>query len=807
MLSRMRVIVQVLKWLVITLVLASLAGGGYAWFRVRAALPQVAGTIRVSGPSAAIEVARDAWGIPHIRAASELDAIFALGYVHAQDRLWQIEFQRRLASGRLAEILGAPAVETDRLFRTLGLRRAAATAVASLPNEARAYLDAYVRGVNAFIASHAGRTLPVEYALLGFAPEPYTAEDIVAWSKVMALTLSSNYRDEVLRARIAGKVGIDGARALMPAYTAGGPVIQQEGLVEDVPAITPATSAALSSDLLASAERLARSMPGSPYVVDALGASNNWVVSGARSATGKPLLANDPHLATRSPGVWYLAHLEGGALNAIGATLPGAPGVIIGHNQRIAWGVTNLMADVQDLYIEHLNADGAAEYNGAWEPTRVVHETIAVKGAASVPLAVRYTRHGPIVTDITRGATEALALRWTALDERDTTADAFRLVNLAQNWRDFEAAMQGYHVPIQNWVYADVDGNIGYMAFGALPIRPKGDGTLPVPGWTSEYEWTGYVPLAQMPHIANPSRGFIVSANNQAMPESHPFLISTNFEAGYRAARITEMLEAKSTLSADDMKAMHADVRSAQVKVLLPWMLRAVTTDDRQRAAIDRLKAWDGSLARDSSAAAIYMAWYDALVEALFRDDLGVGLWHDWSGLPHWPTKALDGIVVRTEDRWCDDQLTPERETCEQVLASTLAAALTTLDVRTGTNKEDSWRWGALNEVVFPHVPFEAHWLLRRWFSFRAELGGNASTVTPVMRSEAQTIVSSYRQVLDLADFDRSEVVLTLGQSGQVGSPHVKDMLDLWQGVRYVPLPYSRPAVDAAATARLSLLP
>ncbi len=801
----MRLIGRMVKWVVLGLLVVALAVGGYAWFRLRAALPQVSGTIRISGPSAAIEVVRDGWGIPHIRAASENDAAFGLGYVHAQDRLWQMEFQRRLAAGRLSEVLGPAAVETDRLFRTLGLRRAAAAGAASLPPGARGYLDAYVRGVNAFIATHSGRGLPVEYALLGTTPEPYTVEDALAWSKVMALNLSTNYRDEILRARIAGKVGMDGARALMPAYTAGGPVILPEGLTSTVPVLT--SSGDLSRQAIDSVARLADRVPATPFVLDALGASNNWVVSGARSATGKPLLANDPHLGTRAPSVWYLAHIEGGALNAAGATLPGVPGIVIGHNQRIAWGVTNLMADVQDLYIERLNADGAAEYNGAWEPMRVVHEIIKVRGAPDIPLAVRSTRHGPIITDIAKGASDALALRWTALDARDHTLVAFMGVNLAQNWREFQAAMADYHVPIQNWVYADVEGNIGYMAFGALPVRAKGDGTVPVPGWTGEYEWTGYVPLPEMPQIANPTRGYVVTANNQALPEASLPVVSTNWEPGYRAARITELIEATPVLSVDAMKAMHADVRSAQVRVLLPWMLRTVTSDPRQRAAIDRLKAWDGALDRGSSAAAIYMAWYDALVEVLFSDDLGDALWKDWAGLPHWPTKAMHGIVMRTEDGWCDDRRTPGRETCEQMLSTALALALTSLDVRTGTSSEDAWRWGALNEVVFPHVPFEAQPILRRFFSRRAEFGGNASTVTPVMRSETQTVVSSYRQIIDLADFDRSQVVLTLGQSGQLGSAHVDDMLSLWQTTTYVPLPFSRAAVDAAASGRLSILP
>lgn len=801
------------RWAALVVLLAAALVLGRLWY----ALPVVSGTLKLPGATAPIEVLRDEYGIPHIRAASEADAIFGLGVVHAQDRLWQLEFQRRLGAGRLAEILGEAALPTDRLFRTLGLHRAAVRAIATLSPEARRLLEAYVAGVNAVIASRSSQQLPIEFAIFGVRPEPYTPADVLAWAKVMALTLSTNYRDEMLRAKIAARVGADGAQALLPAYSDEWPLILPHGLtpaaappvaapVTDAPAGGAAVSPA---DWLARLARLASTVPDSPYVTSALGASNNWVVSGARSATGKPLLANDPHLGARLPSTWYLAHLEGGRINAIGATLPGAPGIVIGHNARIAWGVTNLMADVQDLYVERLNAKGEAGYDGRWEPLQIVTEIIRVKGAADVPIAVRITRHGPIVSDtFEHPASEALALRWTALDPDDTTIEAFFGVMAAGTWDDFTHALSAYRAPIQNWVYADVDGNIGYLAPGRLPIRAAGDGTLPVPGWVSTYEWTGFVPERDWPRAFNPPEGLLVTANNQALPAGAFPLISTNWEPGYRAQRILERLRTADRLSADDFARLHADVQSAQVPALLPWMLdRTSPPDEAGRAALERLRQWDGQVTRDSAGAAIFMHWYRRFTRALWEDDLGDALWHEYDALPHWVGKAMHRLVRREDTAWCDDGRTAGRETCESLLSRSLQAAIADMRETYRTDDQSRWRWGRANVVTFAHLPLEAVPGLRRVFSRRAEHAGHAFTVTPTMRVQDQTVISSYREILDVSDWDRSRFIHPLGQSGQLLSGHYDDLHDLWRAVGYVPMRYSRGAVDAAVRSRLRIEP
>jgi penicillin amidase len=801
------------KWLVragLVVVVLLVLLAGLPTLRLWWALPKTSGVVKVAGVSGPVDILRDEYGIAHIRAGSEADAVFGLGYAHAQDRLWQIEFQRRLGAGRLAEFLGAAAVPTDRLFRTLELRRAAEEAAATISPESTALLEAYARGLNALLASRSSFSLPIEFTVFGITPEPFTVADLLVLPKVMSVTLSTNFRDEALRARIVARVGADGAAALMPAYSDEWPLILPDGLAAAGPARPAAAAATVAPDLAARIARLALTIPSSPFATGGLAASNNWVVAGTRTTTGKPMLANDPHLEARLPSTWYLAHLTGGRLDVIGATLPGLPAVIIGHNARIAWGLTNLMTDVQDLYLERLNAKGEAEFAGRWESLRYVREVIKVKGGADVPLSVAHTRHGPIVTEVLEHtASDALALRWVTLDPGDTTIDAFLGVATAGDWDGFTRALSRYQVPIQNWVYADVDGNIGYLAAGRIPIRAKGDGTVPVPGWTGDHEWTGFVPESQWPRAFNPRAGQVVTANNKVLPDSYPYLVSTNWEPGYRAQRILERLGAAPRLALDDLAAIQADVQSAQVPAVLPWMLKEVGRVDSVlgQAALDRLSKWNGSMDLGSSEAAVYVRWYDRFTTLLWQDELGPGLWHDVQRSPHWIGKALHRFVRTGETFWCDDRRTDARETCGDVLAASLSAAIEDLRVSQEGDDLQRWRWGRDNVVSFPHLPLEAVPAARRLFSRRAEHPGHTFTVSPTMRVEGQTFIASYRQVIDLQDFDRSRFVHPLGQSGQLLSGHYGDLHELWRSVSYVPMRFSQSAVDAAVTRRLRLEP
>ena len=508
------------------------AGGGYLW--LRRSLPQTTGELRAPGLAAPVRVVRDRDGVPHITAESEADALFALGFVHAQDRLWQMEFQRRIGQGRLSELFGPATLSTDRFLRTLGVYRAAQSAFEALAPDTRALLEAYAAGVNASIEASAG-SLPVEFVILGAEPEPWRPEDSLVWAKMMAWDLGGNWSEELLRASLEAQFGPEAAAELMPPSAADDPLILPDGGLgaaaaaprdlaaqrdEGAPAAAAPGEARVYAELLAIGRELQALGFGGEHV-----GSNNWVVAGSRTASGKPLLANDPHLGARIPSIWYLAHISGGSIDAVGATLPGLPGIVIGHNAHIAWGVTNTNPDVQDLFIERINQRNEVLYRGQWEPMTIIPERIRVKGEDDVELFVRVTRHGPLISDLIDGTGQPLAFRWTALDPEDGTLEAFLKVNRARNWDEFTAALRGYQAPMQNFVYADVEGNIGYYAPGALPVRARGDGTAPVEGWSGDYDWVGYAPFEALPHDYNPERGYIVTANNQVVPEDRKSVV------------------------------------------------------------------------------------------------------------------------------------------------------------------------------------------------------------------------------------------------------------------------------------------
>ncbi|HSL20067.1 MAG TPA: penicillin acylase family protein [Vicinamibacterales bacterium] len=793
----------ILRGVVALIVLILVAAAAVTW-RLWRALPDTDGTVAAAGVRERVEIIRDPEGVPHIRARHDTDGLFALGYVHAQDRLWQMEFQRRIAAGRLAEILGPTALETDRLMRTIGFARAAREGLDALSAEARALLDTYVAGVNACLARMPASKRPIEFAILRFAPAPWRAEDVLAWQKVMAWSMSMNWRYELLRARLVARLGDSGAEALLPASVSGGPLVLPDFLPAPRPpaAPNPTTSAGRRGDSVAPpGAGLHRAVPYEP----SSGGSNNWVVAGSRTATGKPLLANDPHLGTQAPAVWYVAHVTAGPLDVIGATLPGAPVVVIGHNGRIAWGVTNMLADVQDLFVERINDRDEAQVDGRWEPMRVIHEMIGVRGAPPVPLRVRLTRHGPLLSDVF-DESRPLALRWTGHDAGDRTAQAFLRVNRAGSWAEFAAAFDDYHAPMLNFVYADVAGNIGYVGPGALPIR-RNDGRVPLDGASSSNDWVGYVPAVELPRSLNPQRGYIASANNQVVADTYPHIVSTSWEAPYRAARIAEVLEKTPRATLADMQRLQLDQQSAQVRRVLPFLLRATPRSVDARDALARLKQWDGRMTGESSGAALFEAFYRRAVWRLFADDLGPTLWADYRGYSSDVGKAFDAIARDVHSRWCDDANTAARESCEEALGQALELTLGDLRMANGTPNLDRWRWDRQNEVWFPHMPFQASAALRRFFSRRVSRGGNAFTVNPSMPLRDQLLVPSYRQIVDLSNFDASVFILPLGQSGQLWSAHYDDLLTDWNEGRYRPLRFSRAAVDAAVRHRLTLEP
>lgn len=759
------------------------------WLYLRTSLPNTSGTVTVAGLDGRVEIVRDADGVPHVFATTSDDAYFALGYVHAQDRLWQMEFHRRIGAGRLSEMLGDATLGTDKFMRTLGVYRMAQSAYEALDPNTTAIVDAYAAGVNAWLAE--GHTLPVEFTILGVTPEPWQPADSLAWAKLMAYDLGGNFDTELLRVRLLQTLGPERTAQLMPDYPQSGVTIlaAQE--------LAPATADSLLE--LDSFLQLNLQLGG----IDV--GSNNWVVAGSRTDTGLPLLANDPHLGSRIPSIWYLVELSGGPLHVTGATFPGLPGVATGHNDSIAWGVTNLGPDVQDLYMERVNPANLNQYevDGAWVDMVIVEELITVKGEDEpVRWAARSTRHGPLLSDVSGGTTSPVALRWPALDATDTTITAFANAGTATNWEEFTASLRDYVAPSQNFVYADKEGNIGYYAPGRIPVRAEGhDGMTPVPGWDSQYEWQGWIPFEEMPHAYNPAVGYIVTANNKAIPADYPYFVSNEWAPPYRAQRITEMLLEMSsngqTLSMADMAAIQADQTSLQAKELLPLMLATQAKDIRQAQALGILQAWDGVSAVDSTAAAIYMAWYMQLGPAIFQDDLSRDLYEEMSNRAH-PTFLAD-IMAQADSPWCDNVRSFPAENCAAIAQEALDTALDDLETRLGDDMT-KWQWGDIHFTYYPHNPFTEVSPLNRIFDRKIANGGDTYTVNVApVRFEPryeQRWVPSYRHLVDLSDLNASQFMHTTGQSGNLLSPHYDDLIERHQAVEYLPMTWGRENVS-----------
>ncbi|HKF43985.1 MAG TPA: penicillin acylase family protein [Thermoanaerobaculia bacterium] len=762
--------------------------------------PTREGTQPLAGIAGPIRIETDSHGLVTIRALSAGDAIFGLGYAHARDRLWQMEFQRRIAAGRLSEILGKRLVETDRFLRTIGFRRAAETALARLSAEARSQLDSYAAGVNAFLASSSGR--PLEMRLLRVEPELFTAADSLGWAKIMAWDLASgNAAGEIRRARIAAALGAEKAAELFPEVPEQ-PTIVQDDEWKTISDFGFRTSDLRSRGVSSPESRVASPVPWAALesrfaLLDDLGfggetvGSNSWVLSGSRTKSGRPILANDPHLGLRTPSVWYLARLEAPGLSVAGATLPGIPSVIIGHNARIAWGLTSLEPDVQDLFLERTDPKDRSRYfhAGAWRSFQTRTETIRVRGGREEIVRIRESVHGPIVTDVLDGAktlgepgagSPAVALRWTGLDPSDSTTEAFQGMATARNWSEFLSAASRLDAPAQNLVYADVDGHIGYTASGLVPIRPRADGTLPVPG-TGEDDWSGYIPFESLPRVLDPPRGFVATANNRAVSRRYPYPITLDWPEPYRAARITERILAVPRIGLEDVAAIQQDRVSLQARDLMPLLLDTRPDGSEAARALEKLKGWNLEFSPGSDAAAIYAAWYAKLSE-MPQDEL--------KEIPAGNVRSRFLIqALATESPWCDNVRTPAKESCGEWKSASLSRAVALLEEKMGADPA-GWKWGKIHHARFPHGVFDRVPVLRALFSLEAEAGGDASTVNVgSYRRDGSFLMTdgpSYRQVLDLSDFSRSLYVNTTGQSGNVLDRHYRDFLPLWRDGRYV---------------------
>jgi penicillin amidase len=781
-------------FLLLTILVVSATG----YLFLRRSFPTIDGTSEVEGLKAPVEVYRDRWGVPHIYAQNVEDLFFAQGYVTAQDRLWQMEFNRRIGSGTLSEVLGETTLENDRFIRIIGWRRVAEEEAANLDEESRTILEAYAAGVNAFIEGHR-RSLPPEFTILGFKPAPWTPADSIAWAKVMAWDLGGNWEAELLRASLIEKFGEKKANQLAPPYPADAPlIILPEALGYQIPGI----------DRLLSQARQLRELLGAQGA--GLG-SNNWVIDGQKSATGMPLLANDMHLGIQMPSIWYEVHLVGGGFNVEGYSFPGVPNVIVGHNEDIAWAVTNVGPDVQDLYIEKVNpaSPDQYEYQGQWLEMEIVEEMIEVKGQEPVVERVQLTRHGPIITPVVEGVTETLALRWTAL-EPNQIFKSVAMLNRAKNWEEFREALRFWAVPSQNFVYADREGNIGYQMPGWIPIRAKGQGLVPVPGWTGEYEWKGHIPSHRLPHTLNPSTHYIVTSNNRVIGDEYPYFISHDW-AVYRARRLVELLEPRDDLSIEDLKVIQADTYSLPAEKLLPHLLALEPEGWLQERAMNQLKEWDLSNDVDSTGAGIFQVFYLMLVNNTFGDELGDELFADYSKAraPH--HLALEGLIEEPDSPWFDDVTTPEREKRDDIVRRSFAEACDLLGRRFGDVPHE-WAWGRLHTVTFDHplgavkpldLIFNRGPLPARGSGFTVNAAGFdysafAEGLKPSEIGEVFAVQGgvSQRLIVDLSDFSNSLSIHTTGQVGVPFHKHYGDMIPSWQGVEYHPLLWERDEIE-----------
>ncbi len=781
---------------------------GVLWLRT--SLPGSGEAAHLEGLSAPVEVLRDAHGIPHIFAQSTDDALFAMGYVHAQDRLWQMESMRRLGSGRLAEVVGSPALRSDRFMRTLGVYRRAEEQSASLPDDVRRALEAYAAGVNAWLLNHRG-PLPPEFIVLGVDPEPWRPADSLVWIKIMALRLATNYRTEILRARLAGVLSPEQVNDLWPPYPASDPVTIDDpagalgGMnVNDIAAQEPAW------------QRLPRS------------ASNEWVVAGELTTTGKPFLANDPHLGFSAPILWYLLSINTPNLGFSGASSPGFPFPVLGHNHRIAWGMTSTTSDIEDLFVERVDPGNPDRYLAPDGPrpfeTRV--ETIKVKDADDVELTVRETRHGPVISDLYEDAAEisapttgdadnegvagdrVLALAATYLQDGDRTPEAaFRLFQ-SENWQQFVDALESFHAPQLNFVYADVEGNIGFVAPGRVPVRRSGRGAVPSPGWDGAFDWTGFIAFEDLPRAQNPLSGRLINANNRIGPEDYPWYLGDSWDAGYRARRIAEMLSGGDPRSPDAMGAMQMDSVSLMARHLLPMMLGKLPDRERFHDVVPMLREWSGDMSRDRPEPLIFVAWLRAFNRAVYGDELG-DLWERyWHYRPRFMASVLE-----EKSGWCDDIDTDPREECATQLEAALDDALGELSSEFGDSPRD-WRWGSVHKARFTHPLFTHMPVLNRIADLEIESDGGYYTVNrganllwdPV-RPYAHVHGSGFRAVYDLSNLPESRFVIATGESGNPLSKHYRDMLKLWRDGGWVRLGQSREKLESLGAGRLVLKP
>jgi penicillin amidase len=780
----------------------------------RRAWPRIDGQIAARGLAAPVKVIRDRLGIPHLYARDEADLFFAQGYAHAQDRLWQMQLHRMIVEGTLAATIGRIGLQPDRYARTLGLRRAAARAFSTLDPETRGLLRAYSDGVNAAIAAARDR-LPIEMALLQIRPAPWSPVDSLCAINLMSLYLSENLERELMRIRFLHTPGGHGAVAsqrLLPAYPADGPVI------------VPGPAAAQSAMRRAAAPASARAGLDDQLLRLWFGGnsqgwgSNAWVIAGSHTRSGRPLLANDTHLGLATPSMWYENELHGGRFDVAGFSIPGIPGVVIGHNGRIAWGITNLFTDTQDLFAETLDdAKHPRRYRfqGGWRELATVVETIAVRGGKPETLAVRFTGHGPLVNaafgeDL--AGQPPLALAWTALSGANVAPALLRL-DLAGDWRQFREALRHWDAPSLGFVYADTGGNIGFQATGLHPLRAPGhDGTVPVSGEGGS-EWRGYIPFDELPRSLNPPSGFIVSANNKVAGDDYPYLLTRDWADPSRAHRIVDLLGARPALDREDFKRIQADTYCLEAAAMRPTLLGVKPGNDLERRALAEVERWDLRYEPDRIGASIFHVWQWFVLQEMLGDELGDKLLRDYRHFPLQQRFITQDLLAWSTNPWFEHPRTLHVKTREELLHRSLADALAWLVEHHGKDPA-RWTWGRLHPAPFGHLPFGQTGLAPLDWIFNPKpvpAAGGPFTVNAATPSSSRPFLVmagvSQRFIADLADLGQSLAVNSTGQSGLLLHRHYGDQIAAWRAVGYHRIAFDRRGLQTPSEGVLTLVP
>lgn len=771
-------------------------------------------TVSLPGLRDRVTIRRDERGIPYIEATNDDDLYFAQGYVTASDRLWQMDLYRRTVRGELSEIFGQTILGEDKRRRAFGFARVLDENVAHLRPDLKQVLDAYAKGVNAFIDS--AKPLPPEFAILQYKPQPWRPADSLAVGKLLGEYLSTTWPLDIMRASMAAlpkeqREALLLERTPLDVIVVGRDRASQKnaGARNSLPVGTsPSAEILAQMNEMIESQRHSFEWLGLASSFDSMQASNNWVVSGKRTTSGKPLLANDPHIPGAAPGVWYMTELTAPGLHVAGVTFPGAPGIVIGHNERIAWGVTNLGADVQDLYAEKFDKDNPQRYQTAagWREAEVRHEQIKVRKSPVSPETevqdhnVTVTRHGPIILE-----KDAIryALRWTAFEPSSIELAGFPGVNRARNWKEFTAALGRYVGPTQNFVYADVDGNIGYYGAGRIPIRKSGDGSVPYDGSTDEGEWTGYVPFDKLPHSYNPPSGMIVTANQRIAGEDYPYFLTHVWAQPYRARRIFDLLAAKPKLDAQDYRRIQGDVYSiagvafARETAKLLKSQQRMATDEKLRGVISEVERWDGMLEVSSHTAPLVAQMRSAFRQRVITAALGEQLTKSYA----WPNSdvLLSRLITDQPREWLPNEFASYAD----LLLACYDDARNALTKNLGAD-ETKWTWGNMVKAKFPHplagLPFIGAQFLIPPFP----QNGTDSLLSATVNVGSAV---SMRLIADPSDWDKTQHGIPLGESGLPSSPHWKDQLDDWRNVTPRAFPFSKAAVTSATKERLVLEP